>query len=173
MFPTILKDILGYIPQVENQLTACISVTLVIDERIHQPELYILHVGAFEVGGVQLSADPGPSIRWIGKGISRSLRVEVIRTPFSRIICQVEGEQGLGLSLHQILVREYLVPEYPTGEWRGKIFVRNPVRTLETVEYRVDGIPVQEGPVVVVRQVGVAHFSSIANGCTREVPGLR
>ena len=107
---SILKYVLADLTQVEIQVAA-IGVGIVgVKERIHQPELDVLHVVGVKVGVVHLAHYAAPALLGVEKValVVDVLCVKVIGAALAGIEREVEGLYPVGLAILKLAVGEQL-----------------------------------------------------------------
>ena len=78
----------------------------VVDERVEQPELYILHVVRLEVACVYLAHHSAPPLlRVVQVAIGIQVRIQVVGTALLRIVGHVQNRKGVALALVGVAVR--------------------------------------------------------------------
>ena len=183
-FLAIVQDVLADLTEVDVEVTAIVSgigFQRRIDEGIEEPEFDILHVGCLEVVGIQLTHHTAPVALWQRqRTIHVDLRIQVVRTTLLGIVRQVQDGQRVGGSA---VCRLVAVRIELTDIHRTHIMVRQLVevaldmggcQTRRTVgEQRVDGVPRQQGTVVVARHGVLVDMFREHRGHTRQRPRLR
>ena len=96
-FLSVAQHILAHLTQVDVEVTTVLrSIVLFtgIDERIHQPELDIFHIGRLEIVRVEPAHHTAPTL--LGNGqctIGIQVGIQVIRTAFRGIESKVQDGQ--------------------------------------------------------------------------------
>ncbi len=94
-FPGILQDVFRYLTQIKIQITACMK--RIFNERIHQPEFNILHVGILKITDLYFPHNAAPLIFRIHKGTVgvHLIVIVIVWTSFLRKISQVQHRKRI------------------------------------------------------------------------------
>ena len=104
-FLAVFQHVLAHVTQVDVEVTALVAVS-VVDERVEQPELYILHVVRLEVACVYLAHHSAPPLlRVVQVAIGIQVRIQVVGTALLRIVGHVQNRKGVALALVGVAVR--------------------------------------------------------------------
>ena len=162
---TVVEQVLADGTEVQIEFPSRVVLAVLV-EGIHHPELDVLHVGELEVGGEQGALDAAPPLlgrlqRAVGiqarDGTDALGRQIVVGSSDGRIEREVEGGQVLRRAERQLAVREHLLVLDQTHQVVGaNLHVHLPVGETATEETRINGVPIQTGPVE-VEQEAVLH----------------
>ena len=157
---TIFQNILGDVAKVDVEVAPLPFRTFVcIDERVQQPEFYVLNVGRLEVCHVQLTHhSPETLLRIIELALGIEIRVKVVRTTLVGIISHVQYRACRSLAHRCLTIRKYLFLIYLTHIVVGEL-----VKVIAQVvwldgrilahHHRVDVVPRHQGAVFAIIDV--------------------
>ena len=159
VFLSVLENVLADVAEVDVEVTAIALVILSVDERIHHPELDILHIGIFEVTLIDASHHAAPSLlRAVQTSVVVHVGVKVVGATLLRIVGEVEHAQRVALSLIGVAVGVHLshvhLSHIVVGELvEVTLYVAWRERRGASCKERVDVIPCQARTVIAVAHI--------------------